>query len=325
MSFGDHLEELRKRVFWALAAPVPVFVALLFLGQPLLEFLTAPLLSSLKQAGEPAHLIATSPVEPFAAYVKVAMVATLLVAMPWMLYQLWLFVAPGLYAKERRFVYFLLPLSGLLTTAGLVFLYYVLLPLSLFFLIEFGTGLVRHDAPRIDVPAGVVLPSVPMLAGDPGGAKPGEMWLNQQSGELRIGGEGGRVYTMPLRSGAGIAQEYRLAEYVDLVFLLGLAFAFAAQLPVVLMLLSWVGMINHTMLSKYRRHAAFGAVVLGALLPTQDPGSLLLLGGVLYSLYELGIVLMRFMPASRVAKGWWRWSAPPAPAPGYTDGHLGDD
>lgn len=321
MSFGDHLEELRTRVFWALVGPLPVFVVCLVFGGPLLEFITAPLRTALIRAGESPHLIATSPVEPFAVYMKVAAVVTLLVGMPWVLYQLWLFVAPGLYAKERRFIYFLLPLSGTMTALGLAFLYWVLLPLSLVFLIEFGTGLVRPHITGVEPPAGMVFPSLPALAGDPTGATPGQMWLNTELNQLRIQTDAGKVLALNVHSGAGIAQEYRLGEYVNLVFLLGLAFAVAFQTPIVLMLLSWIGMLDASMLTKYRRQALFGAVVLAALLPTQDPASLLVLTAVMYGLYEFGVLLMRFVPASRVARGL---KDRPALAAG-NDGHLDDE
>ncbi len=334
MSFGEHLDELRKRLMWALLIPVPVFVVFLVFGEGLLRVVTAPLYDSLHRAGEPAQLIVTSPLEAFAAYVKVSAVATLVVAMPWVLYQVWLFVSPGLYQKERRFIYFLIPLSGLLTALGLVILYYVILPLSLFFLIEFGAGLLKTPTPTVPAPPGQVLPSVPMFKGDPDGRKPGDMWVNEVAGQLRVEGADGKVFALPLQSGAGIAQQYRVSEYVNLVFMMGLAFAVASQVPIVLMLISWTGLIDHKLLTQYRRHAIFGSVFLGALLPTQDPGSLILLGAMIYSLYELGIVLMKFMPASRVAQGWWKRApvgtgAPTDAArqgllPG-TDGHLGDD
>lgn len=324
MSFGDHLEDLRKRLFWAVAGPVPVFIACVVFGKYLLEFIVAPLIDALKRAGEAPHLIATSPVEPFAAYMKVAAVVTVLVAMPWILYQIWLFVAPGLYAKERRFIYFLLPLSTVLTSIGLAFLYWVLLPLSLVFLIEFGAGLVTPNIEKAEPPAGLVVPEIPVLGYDPATPKPGQMWINKSIDQMRIAvGEGAdlKVMSLNLHSGAGVSQEYRLSEYIDLVFLLGLAFAVAFQLPIVLMLLSWTGLVDAKMLTKYRKHCLFASVVLAALLPTQDPASLILLTAVVYGLYEFGVVLMRFMPASRVATGWWnRQNAKPR-----SDGELDDE
>ncbi|MFM9957465.1 MAG: twin-arginine translocase subunit TatC [Phycisphaerales bacterium] len=314
MSFGDHLDELRTRVFWALVGPLPIFVVCLIFGSKLLEWMTAPLLAALTRAGEASHLIATSPTEGFTSYMKVAAVVTLVVGLPWILYQLWLFVAPGLYSRERRFIYFLFPLSAFMTTAGLAFLYWVLLPLSLVFLIEFGAGLVTPTITTVEPPAGTVFPQAPVLQGDPASPLPGQMWINQPLDQLRIRigeGDAARTMALNLHSGAGISQEYRLSEYVDLVFMLGLAFAVAFQLPIVLMVLSWTGLLEARMLVKYRKQCLFGAVVLAALLPTQDPASLVVLTVVMYGLYEFGVLLMRAMPARRVAGGWWR----SAPAP----------
>ena len=314
MSFGDHLDELRKRLMLALLVPVPVFCFFLYGGNWLLDWTTAPLIKSLKAAKQPAVLQTTSPTEAFTEYVQIAMVATAVVSLPWMLYQFWKFIAPGLYAKEKRFVFFLVPLSTILTTIGLAILYWVLLPLSLYFLIEFGATLVTQKVETAPLPPGITLPSVPILEKDPPDPQPGQYWFNKSLQQSRLCIGTGEILGQPMQSGASIIQQYRLSEYIDLVFMLGLSFAIAAQLPLVLMLLSWIGVINYKMLAKYRRHAIFGSVFLGALLPTQDPGSLIMLGAMLYSLFELGLILMRFVPASRVASGVFKSGAAPGAA-----------
>ncbi|MCA9307848.1 MAG: twin-arginine translocase subunit TatC, partial [Phycisphaerales bacterium] len=156
MSFGDHLEDLRRRVIMAGLGFIPIFVLALLFGRPILAFLTIPLTEALRDAGQPAGLLATSPLETFGAYMRVSVIVGVMVAFPWMLYQLWLFVAPGLYTHERRFVYFLVPLSTALTAAAAVFLYKFLLPVSLYFLIAFGSTIVQEDhgtLPPDDVPA----------------------------------------------------------------------------------------------------------------------------------------------------------------------------
>lgn len=320
MSFGEHLEELRTRLVLALLVPIPLFILCLFFGQRLFQFILAPLLDSLSRAGEPQQLLATSPIEPFAAYVKVALVISVLVSFPWVLYQAWKFVSPGLYAKERRFIYFLVPLSGLLSALGLAFVYKVLLPLCLYFLIQFGSSIGRLPVVEAPLPAGIVLPALPVLDADPPGAPVGSMWVNKTLGQMRLKVADGDVRGTPLAHGSGVAQQYRLSEYTSLVFMLGLAFALAFQLPVVLMLLSWVGLVESSLLAQNRKYALLAAVVVGALLPTQDPASLFMLTAVLYALFEFGLILMRFVPADRVARGFS--GKPPAPA---TDGEQGDD
>lgn len=310
MSFGDHLDELRRRLVYALVGPIPILVVCLIFGDPLLEFMLAPLEGQLRAAGLPARLLATGPAETFAAWMKVALVVTFMVAGPWIFYQAWLFVKPGLYAHERRFAYFLLPSSAGLTAIGAVFLYYVLLPVSLRFLILFGSSLAQAPPVIVPLPPGVVLPQAIVLRGDPPDPNPGAYWLNTERNELRFAapdpGEPAKVRTMgvPLTNGGMIAQEYRVSEYIDLVFMLALIFALTFQTPLILMLLGWTGLVEPRMLTKHRKGVIFGCTVAAAIItPTVDPFTMILLGAPLYLLFELGILLMRWVPARRVAEG----------------------
>lgn len=303
MSFGEHLEELRTRLIHSLIGVAALFILGLFFGSTLLEILCAPVLHELHEAGQAPSLLATSPLEAFGSYIKVATVFALLLGMPWLLFQLWLFVAPGLYANEQRFVYFLLPLSVVLTLVGVAVLYFIILPISLYFLITFGSGLIDQHMPSIALPEGALLGNVPVLKGDPTGAAVGSMWVNDALGQIRVQVSAGKVMGLPLVSGGMIAQQYRISEYVDLVFLLALAFAIAFQVPLVLLLLGWAGFLTPQDLTKYRKQVLLGCVIGAALLPTQDPWSLILLSVMLYGLFEFGIVLMRFVPARRVAAG----------------------
>lgn len=313
MPFGDHLEELRKRLIWGLGGLIPILVVCLIFGGPLLKFLMIPLLHSLQAAGEPTQLLATSPLETFGAYIKVASVVAVIVTMPWLVYQLWLFVAPGLYAKERRFVYFLLPFSAFLTASGMVFLYKVLLPITLFFLIVFGINLVQTSVPTAKLPPDTTFASIPVLQADPPSADTlsiGSMWINETIGELRIvtakNPDTGKTTIRGIRlTGKGaISQQYRIGDYIGLVFTLGLVFAVAFQLPLVLMLLSWLGILEAKDITPFRRHVILATVIVGAIFTPPDPGSQLALACTLLFLFELGVILMKFVPASVVAEGF---------------------
>ena len=147
MPFGDHLEELRTRVVWALLGPVPIAVAAFIFGDQILEFLIQPAEEQLRAAGQASRLLATGPAEVFIAYLKLSFVVAALAASPWILYQLWLFVAPGLYRSERKFVYLLIPSSAFLTVVGAVFLYTIMLPVMLGFLIRFSSGVATSSTP----------------------------------------------------------------------------------------------------------------------------------------------------------------------------------
>lgn len=308
MSFGDHLDELRRRLIFVMLGIVPIFVLGLVFGGRILEFLISPLRAALNRAGQPESLLATTPLEPFVAYIKVSLALALLVGTPWMLIQLWLFIAPGLYKRERRFAYFLIPLSTVLSALGMVFLYSVLLPISLYFLITFNAALVGRPTDRSVIPDGLVLPSVPVLEGvpsqadfDAGVVGPGSYWLNDRSNQLQFVTPDGDVRTVVSRGDGLIAQEFRVGAYVSLVFTFALVFAISSQLPVVMLLLSWVGILRPSDVTKFRRQIGFGCAVAGAVLTPQDPISMVALGGALYLLFEFGVALMRFVPASVIA------------------------
>ncbi len=304
MPFGEHLEELRRRLVHTLLGLAPILAVSLTFGQSLLRFLIAPLERALIRAGEPPTLQAVSPVETFGAYLKISMVLTVLVGVPWALWQLWRFVAPGLYEHERRFARFLLPLSTLLTAVGAVFLYTVMLPVTLYFLIQFGSSIAPDKIPQGTLPAGVTLPSIPVLGVDPTDAPVGSAWILERTHQLRIKVSADKVYTASLTSGGLIAQQYRIADYTDMVFAMGVAFAIAFQTPVAILLLSWTGLVDMRALARQRKHVLFGCVIAAAILtPTGDPITLSVFALPLFALFELGLVLARFAPAGRVSRG----------------------
>ncbi|MBL0927712.1 MAG: preprotein translocase subunit TatC [Phycisphaerales bacterium] len=300
MPFGEHLEELRRRLIWMLVAPIPILIAALILGPRILLWVTRPLEHALRAAQQPVNYIATSPVEGFVLYLKVSFVATLLVAMPWILYQLWLFIRPGLYSHERRFAYFLMPMSVAMTGLAIAFLYWVLLPFSLYFLINFGATLIKQDVPRADPPPGIVLPHVPVLDGDPAEPTPGQMWINKPLEELRIRTDERTTRTLRLSGDSVIAQQYRLDEYITLVFWLAILFALVFQLPLVMLLLGWVDIVRPADLARHRRMVIFGCATVSAIFTPADPWSMLLMLGAMVALFEFGLLLMRYVPAKRI-------------------------
>ncbi|MGP1345376.1 MAG: twin-arginine translocase subunit TatC [Phycisphaerales bacterium] len=295
MTFGDHLDELRKRVILALIVPIPILIACLIFGGPLLSFIVQPLVNALESAGATPTLIATSPLETFAAYMKVGFIVTLLLAFPWILYQLWLFVAPGLYAQERRFVYFFIPLSAILTALASTFLYYILLPVSLVFLIGFGQSIIQRDSPTAAITDTIAPLTIPLLPGTPEAPPPGFMWFDTETQSLSIAIDDNTIMRRPFARGSGVVnQDYRIGEYVSLFFSLALAFTIAFQLPIVLLILSWVDIVRAQSLARARRYVIFACAIGGAVFTPQDPLSMLLLAGAMYILFEFALILMRF-------------------------------
>lgn len=316
MPFGEHLEELRRRMIYALLGLLPILVVSIVISRRLLGFVIEPVENALLDANLNAQLIQTSPTETFMTALKLAIVLTILVGSPWVFFQAWLFVAPGLYANERRFVHVLLPLSALLTASAIVFLYKLLLPVVLAFFIGFGLAVELQPTPVQAAPEWIVLPQVPSIAGDPPQPEPGQMWFNSALKQLRVAVEGADgavgILGAPMTLSTGILQQYRVAEYTGLFLSLAISFSLAFQTPVVVLLLGWVGIIDPKSLLKFRRHVLMGCFVLSAVITPADPVSMLLLGIPLYLLFELGVLLHRVMPAERVSRGFGQGEGPDA-------------
>ena len=125
-SLISHLLELRNRLLRALLATFVIAIPCLYFANDLFTWLASPLLEWLPEG---STLIATSVVAPFMTPFKLALIAAIFLAMPVILYQVWAFVAPGLYRHERRFALPLFVSSVLLFYAGAAFAYYVVFPL----------------------------------------------------------------------------------------------------------------------------------------------------------------------------------------------------
>jgi len=132
-SFISHLIELRDRLLRSAIAWIVVFVCLFPWANDLYSLLAQPLLSKLPQGGQ---MIATEVVTPFFVPVKVAMMAAFLVALPYILYQVWSFVAPGLYSHEKKYILPLVVSSMILFVAGMSFAYFLVFPIVFGFIVK---------------------------------------------------------------------------------------------------------------------------------------------------------------------------------------------
>jgi sec-independent protein translocase protein TatC len=128
----DHLIELRRRLLWSFAAIAVAFGVCLYFAKPIFAFLVQPLL----KAGQ-GRLIYTNIFEAFFVEVKVAFFAALMIAFPVISNQIWRFVAPGLYANEKKAFLPFLALTPILFIMGGALAYYVAMPLALHFLLSF--------------------------------------------------------------------------------------------------------------------------------------------------------------------------------------------
>ena len=139
----EHLIELRRRLLWSFAALAGAFGLCLYFARPIFAFLVQPLL----RAGQ-GRIIYTDIFEAFFAEIKVAFFAAIMLAFPIMASQLWQFVAPGLYAKEKRAFFPFLIMTPLLFMSGAALAYYVAMPLALHFLLGYqgNLGGIRQEA-----------------------------------------------------------------------------------------------------------------------------------------------------------------------------------
>jgi sec-independent protein translocase protein TatC len=136
MSFLEHLDELRKRIIWALVAIVAGFgIACLFLN-PLFNFIMGPMTAALPKG---QTLIYTEPTEALMLYLKMAVLAGLLIASPGVMSQVWLFVAPGLYAHEKKMAIPFVVMSSFFFILGSAFSHYLVFPLTWKFFLSFSS------------------------------------------------------------------------------------------------------------------------------------------------------------------------------------------
>ncbi|WP_303845017.1 twin-arginine translocase subunit TatC [Aeromonas sobria] len=122
----SHLVELRTRLLRSISAILLVFIALIYFSNNIYDFVAQPLLSQLPEG---TSMIATDVATPFLTPIKLTLVVSFFVAIPYLLYQAWAFIAPGLYQHERRLIMPLVVSTALLFYAGMAFAYYVVFPL----------------------------------------------------------------------------------------------------------------------------------------------------------------------------------------------------
>jgi sec-independent protein translocase protein TatC len=230
-NFITHLVELRNRLLRAVAGLLLIFVGLFPFSDKLYSLLAAPLLAKLPQG---AQMIATAVTTPFFVPMKVTMLAAFLLALPWLLYQCWAFVAPGLYAHEKRMLLPLLVASLILFFIGMTFAYFAVFPVVFGFLVG--------SAPQ------------------------------------------------------GVAVMTDIAEYLDFVIGMFLAFGFAFEVPVAVVLMSLMGWVTLAQLKEARAYVIVGAFVLGAIFTPPDIVSQFMLAIPLWILYEAGLLVVRWLP-----------------------------
>ena len=221
--FLSHLIEMRDRLLRAVIVVAVAFVALFPFASDIYDWLAAPL-------GQ--GMIIIGPVAPFLIPMKLTLMVAFLIALPYLLFQLWSFVAPGLYKHEKRLVYPLLASSVFLFYLGIVFVYFVLLPM----MFKIIPGFVPQTA------------------------------------------------------------EFKpdIAQYLDFVVMMFMAFGIGFEMPIATILLITTGMTTAEKLRQKRPYVIVGAFVVGMLLTPPDVVSQIMLAIPMWILFELGIIASKF-------------------------------
>jgi len=137
MSFLEHLDELRRRLTYSIISLIVAFLLCWAYSKEIFDLVVAPAINYINPHGQLSFF---SIPEPFMLYMKVAFFAALFVDSPFLLGQLWLFISPGLYPKEKTYALPFILFTSFFFIAGGVFAYYVIFPLTCKFLLSYGKG-----------------------------------------------------------------------------------------------------------------------------------------------------------------------------------------
>ncbi|MFQ5588895.1 MAG: twin-arginine translocase subunit TatC [Nitrospiria bacterium] len=224
MPMSGHLQEIRSRLIQSLLILLITSGAAFYFSETLVFWIKRPI---------DADLVFLSPGEAFWADLKIALFFGFLIAFPFILYQLWLFVAPGLLQNERRVLWPFFGFGAFFFFCGVAFSYFVALPFAIRFLVNYGRE-------------------------------------------------------------SGITPMLSVSNYIDFNLKILLAFGIVFELPLVMVLLSKLGLLTPGFLIKNRKFAVLGAFVVAAIAtPTPDIFNQLLMAIPLILLYEIGIVTIR--------------------------------
>jgi sec-independent protein translocase protein TatC len=224
----EHLLEMRNRLLQCILVVLFIFLGLFAYSNELYLYISDPLVANLPLN---SSMIATDVTSPFLTPFKLTLVLSIFAAMPFILYQVWAFVAPGLYKREKMIVVPLFLSSVLLFYAGMAFAYYLVFPLVFTF------------------------------------------------------------FTSVSPDGVLVMTDIR--SYLDFVLKLFFAFGLSFEIPVAIVILSWMGLVDPSRLGKKRPYIFVLCFSLGMLLTPPDVISQILLAIPMWLLFELGLVLSK--------------------------------
>lgn len=312
MTVGEHLEDLRRRLVYALIGFVVASCVCLYFGRShIVPAFCKPLAETLQKHGLPPQLSTDEVPDVFSAFLQISLISGAVIASPWIAWHFWQFVAAGLYPHERHYITKYVPLSITLLITGMLFVYFFVLPWTLEFFIAFSIGvpLKIDNAPPPPPPAiastrpASTQPTyIQSLPGRPGITEEGQIWFDETTRrvEAKLGGE---IRVIRFSADNLIATDYKLPNYINLVVGMLITFGLSFQLPLVVLALVRVGIVEHETLKTSRQYVYFAIAVLACVITPGDYiTSTILLIGPLVMLYELGVWLAR-EPKARTENG----------------------
>lgn len=268
----EHLAELRTRLIRSVIAFVIGIVVAFAVAEPILQFLLEPIEETLRSLGDPNPTLQyTSPQEYLFTLFRISMVFGFILAFPVIAYQLWRFVAPGLYKKEKNAFLPFLVASPLMFLLGASFAQFVVTPLAMAFFLGFA-----------DV-SSIFASLLTSVAGDvPATVAPAAVEASDEGVRITFFG--------------------KVNESLDITLKFIIAFGLCFQLPVLLTLMGKAGLVSAEGLGAVRKYAMVGILLLAALVTPPDVITQLILFTVVYGLYEVSIFLVRRVETKREEK-----------------------
>ena len=273
----EHLTELRTRLIRSVLAFLVGIILVFIVAEPILQFLLVPIKNTLIELGDQAPTLQyTSPQEYLFTLFRISMVFGFALSFPVIGFQLWRFVAPGLYKQEKNaFLPFLIA-SPVMFLLGASFAHFVVTPLAMAFFLGFA------DVSSI---------FAAILGGAVGGELPADVDLTD-----------GGLNAAATDDGVRITFFGKVNESLDITLKFIMAFGLCFQLPVLLTLMGKAGLVSAEGLGNVRKYAVVGILVLAALVTPPDVITQGILFVVVYGLYEISIFLVARVEKKREAK-----------------------
>jgi sec-independent protein translocase protein TatC len=296
MTFWEHLAELRSRLMKIVAATFVGAVAAWFIREDILQWLLGPFQDAwIQHFKEAPKVHFKGPADLFMIYIKVAIIAGVILALPIIFYQLWAFIAPGLYKREKRFALpFVFSSTGMFI-GGAYYGMKLAFPLAFAYLLAFATPTRDKPPEQPDVTAVAGAAAVSTVndanggqASVPEAQPPGNP---SPAGSSVVINPAGAADQSVLNKQGGVLIEATIMvdDYIKFIAQMLLAFGLVFELPVVVFFLSVAGVVNYRQLIKFFRYFVVLAFFIAAVFTPPDIGSQFLLAIPMTVLYTISI------------------------------------